>query len=93
MSIFYDMHQRDSFDSWRDFTEVQRILRDAIERGFVEEIPVAIIRPLPLSETWYREKATGEIYSLSEPNPPARGSWVRIEIDDFLPSGSKLQIQ
>jgi len=93
MSIFYDMHQRNSFDSWRDFTEVQRMVKEAIERGFVEEIPVSIVRPLPSSETWYREKATGEIYSLAEPNPPARGSWVPIHIDDFVSGGSTLPIQ
>jgi len=93
MSIFHEMHQRDCFFSWWQFTGVQRMLREAIERGFVEEIPVSIVRPLPSSETWYREKATGEIYSLSEPNPPAQGSWVRIDIDDFLPNGLKLSIQ
>ncbi len=92
MSIFYDMHQRDRFFSWWEFTEVQRMLREAIERGFVEEIPVSIIRPYLSSETWYRDKATGEIYSLTESNPPAQGSWVPIDIDDFLTSGSTLQI-
>jgi hypothetical protein len=67
------MHQRRSFASWSEFDELQRMLREAIERGFVEEIPVSIIQRIPWHETWYREKATGEIYSLSEPNPPACG--------------------
>ena len=93
MSVFYDMHQRNGFDSWREFDELERMLREAIERGFVEEIPVSITRPTFSSEKWYREKATGEIFSLSEPNPPAQGSWVCIDIDDFLPQDTAHPIQ
>jgi hypothetical protein len=68
MSVFEEMHPRYSFESLRDYNELKRILSETIERGFVEEVPVMIARPVPSrAERWDRDKETGEIYSLTPP--------------------------
>jgi hypothetical protein len=40
ITIFEEMYQYRQFDSWRAFDELQRMLREAIDHGFVEEVPV-----------------------------------------------------
>lgn len=82
MSIFEEMHPYDGFGSPQQFAELQRKLSEAIIKGYVEEVPVTTIRMVLYVENWYREKETGEIYTLSPFNPPALGAWHRIEPDD-----------
>lgn len=82
MSVFQEMYPSRQFDSWHDFEELKRMLSEAIDRGFVEEINVIKSREVPRTENWYRDKETGEIYSLIPPEPPARGSWVAVDIRD-----------
>jgi len=79
MSIFDEMYPYGQFDSWRDFDEVKRMLGEAISHGFVEEVPVMKKREVPRTENWYRDKETGDIYSLIPPEPPARGGWERVD--------------
>jgi hypothetical protein len=50
MSIFKDMHEGRRFGSWGDFHEVERVLSEAISRGFVEEVPVMIKRKFRTDE-------------------------------------------
>jgi hypothetical protein len=81
VSILNEMHRRDGFDSARQFSELRRMLAEAMARGLVQEVPVTIIRKVPYVENWYRDNETGEIYALSPFNPPARGAWHRIDVD------------
>ncbi len=91
-SIFYDMHPNRSFQSWRDFEEVNRMLHEAIERGYVEAVtPLKAPDKLPTEEFWYRDKETGVIYKMSPPNPPARGLWERVDLDDYIAPDSSIQ--
>jgi hypothetical protein len=61
MSVFEEMHPRYSFEPLRDYDKLKRMLSRAIERGFVEEVPVMITRPVPSrAERGYRDKETGE---------------------------------
>jgi hypothetical protein len=92
MSIFEEMYGNRQFQSWRDFHEVERMLAEAISRGFVEEISVMRdFKTYPVHEKWYRDKETDEIYSLVEPDPPARGSWVRVDREDLTESSPAIQ--
>ena len=68
MNVFREMFDNDKFESLREFTELQRMLRQAIERGYVEEVPVTLKREVSQVEHWYRDKETGDIYSLIPPN-------------------------
>jgi hypothetical protein len=89
MSIFYEMHPNRSFQSWRDFNEVTRMLREAIGRGYVEAItPLQHPTQLRHEEFWYRDKETGEIYRMSPPEPPSTGVWEPVDLENYIPSDS-----
>jgi hypothetical protein len=92
MSIFHDMHSYRWFHSWREFDEVNRMLRVAIELGYVEAIP-PLRHPtqIPFEEFWYRDKETDEIYRLVSPEPPARGAWEPVDLDEYITPDSSLQ--
>jgi hypothetical protein len=91
MSIFEEMYPYRQFGSWRDFEELKRMLGEAIARGFVEEVPVMKTREVPIAENWYRDKETGDIYSHIPPEPPARGAWERIDIEELKRTGHLVQ--
>jgi hypothetical protein len=59
------------------------MLSEAIRRGFVEEIPVSRRSNMSSEEKWYRDKETEVVYSLVPPDPPAKGLWIRVDIEDF----------
>ena len=83
MSIFKEMYPHEQFDSWRDFTELQRMLAESIARGRVEEVPVIKKHPMVRVVNWYRDKGSGEIYSLKPPDFPARGIWEKVDVEDL----------
>ena len=74
----------------REFRELQRMISEAIERGYVEEVPVMITRAHPWTENWYKDKETGEIYSLMPPEFPAKGSWERVDPQELI-KGESIQ--
>ena len=80
MSVFEEMYPFPQFNSWREFEELKRMLAEAIERGLVEKVQVIRRRGVPRTESWFRDKEHGEIYSLIPPEPPARGSWERVDL-------------
>ncbi len=61
------------------------MLSEAIERGYVEQIPVMkLSRFLPTME-WFREKETGEIYELIAPSEDVRGgAWSKVDPADLI---------
>ena len=83
MNVFREMFDHDKFESLRDFTELQRMLRQATERGYVEEVPVTLKREVSQIEHWYKDKETGEIYSLIPPESAARGYWGPVQLDEY----------
>jgi hypothetical protein len=68
MGIFKEMHEAREISSHLDYMGLRRKLSEAISRGYVEQVPV-IKRPnrFSLKQEWYRDKETGEIYSLIGP--------------------------
>jgi hypothetical protein len=91
MNVFREMFDNDKFESLRDFTELQRMLRQAIERGYVEEVPVTLKREVSQVEHWYRDNETGDIYSLIPPESAARGWWGPVNLDEYQISSNGLQ--
>jgi hypothetical protein len=57
------------------------MLSEAIEMGLVEEIPNTWKGPGRFVR-WFREKETGVVYALEEPNPPSTGSWRKLEPEE-----------
>jgi len=83
MSIFNEMYPLHEVETHRDFHELERMLSESIERGFVREIPVtrraSLQRHCDSFERWFVEYESGEIYSLKSPGEgPAEGrkQWV-----------------
>jgi hypothetical protein len=91
MSIFQEMHPSRQFNSLRDFSELKRMLEEAMRRGYVEEVPVMITRKVQTAEKWFRDNETGEIYSLSPPDPPSRGAWEPINVEELSRTDHRLQ--
>lgn len=91
MSIFEEMRPLGQFNSWREFTELQRMIVEAISLGFVEEVPVMRSKPVRQTENWYRDTETGIIYSLVPPEPPACGSWEQVPAEDLETSDYRTQ--
>lgn len=74
-----------------EFHELQRMLSEVIARGYVEEVPVMATGGIPGPDAWYRDKETGEIYSLSAPEPPSNGNWEKVETDELRRSDHAVQ--
>jgi hypothetical protein len=87
VSVFKEIYPFRQFHSWRDFHEVERMLSEAIRRGFVEEVPMQGTGRAP-SEVWYRDKETGVVYTLIPPDPPAEGLWAPVDVEDFKQSAT-----
>jgi hypothetical protein len=84
------MYAGRTFESSRNYRELHRMLSEAIERGYVEQIPV--IKPSwSYREIWYRDKETGEIYALTEPGERSFGHWNRVDFQDLLKPGESVQ--
>jgi hypothetical protein len=91
MVIFKEMHEKRGFDSMREYTELRRMLSEAISNGYVEEIPVGNGGRYWGKQQWYRDKETGEIYRLVEPGDNMRGWWDRIDPEEFVQPSPTVQ--
>lgn len=83
MGIFKEMYDGRHFERARDYQELCRMLLEAIERGFVEQVP-AMWSTWSQYEVWYRDKDTGEIYALTGPSERSSGHWDRVDFQDSL---------
>ena len=79
MGIFEEMYHKRRFDWEWEYGELRRMLSEAIWGGYVEQIPVAKRNRYLPTEEWYRDKETGEIYSLVAPEEKIRGHWSKID--------------
>ena len=67
------------------------MIAEATSRGYVEEVTVMTKHPMTGVENWYRDKESGEIYRLVPPDPPAQGSWEKVDIEDLKHSDHPVQ--
>jgi hypothetical protein len=91
MSIFEEMHPSRQINSWWEFSELKRMLAEATERGYVEEVPVMLKSKMHRTENWYRDKQTSVVFSLVTPDPPAGGSWEPVDIEELKRTGHPTQ--
>jgi hypothetical protein len=83
MGIFREMYDSRQFPSEAEYRELRRALSQAIAGGSIERIPV-IRRNRPFaSEQWFRDKETGEIYSLIRPEERIRGRWAKVDLEKY----------
>lgn len=83
MGIFREMYDGRQFPSESEYGELQRTLSEAVAGGAVERIPVIRRNRSFTSEQWFRDKQTGEIYSLIRPEERIRGQWARVDLDKY----------
>ena len=89
MSIFKEIHELRTVGSPEACLELQRRLGVAIANGWVEQIPVMKPHPMAPNETWYRDKETGQIYSL-HPFDERPGLWMEVDLNDLIEPGRKV---
>jgi len=90
MGIFKEMYEGRHFESARDYVELRRMLSEAVERGFVEQVPRKWIT-WSQEEVWYRDRETGEIYALTGPSERSLGHWNRVDFQDLLGTPETVQ--
>jgi hypothetical protein len=92
MGIFKDMREQRMFDSDWEYTELRRMLSEAISKGYVEQIPVMKKQMrFSLPRESYRDKETGKIYSLIAPDGQIRGGWDKVDFQDLVEPGEPVQ--
>jgi len=85
VSVFKDMHEARVVRPGQDYNELLRMLSEAISGGHVEQIPVMKPRPSAPNLSWYRDKKTGQIYSLDPPDQ-LPGWWTEVDPGDPDPT-------
>lgn len=84
------MYEPKFVESRWHFRELERMLSEAMDRGFVREIPVTYRHPeqhyYDPPERWFIETQSGTIYSLSSPGERSCGVWQPV-LPEYLPSG------
>jgi len=91
MGIFREMYEKRVFDSAWEYRELRRMLSEAISRGHVEQVPVMKPHRYSPRREWYRDKETGEIYSLDAPEKKSRGWWDKVDKQDLVGPGETVQ--
>jgi hypothetical protein len=91
MGIFKEMYGMRLFNSDWEYRELRRMLYEAISHGYVEQIPVMKPHRYLPREEWYRDKQTGEIYSLVPPEEKSRGQWITVDPRELCEPGEKTQ--
>jgi hypothetical protein len=74
------------------YAELLRMLSEAIARGYVEQIPVTKPNRFTPNEAWYRDKETGQIYSLTPPDERG-GWWAEVDLEALMGSPPTENIQ
>lgn len=90
MSIFKEIHELRTVGSPAACRELQRKLAVAIAKGWIEQIAVMKRHPMAPNETWYRDKETGQVYSL-HPFDERPGLWMEVDLNDLIEPGQKVQ--
>lgn len=83
MGILREIYSSSQFSSDAEYGELQQTLAKAIAGGFVERVPVRKHNRHFSRELWFRDKETGEIYSLIQPEERIRGRWAKVDVDSY----------
>jgi hypothetical protein len=91
MGIFKEMSEQRSFAWDWEYRELRRKLSEPISREHVEQVPVMKPHRYAPKREWFRDKETGEIYSLDTPEEKSRGWWDEVDISDLVEPGERIQ--
>jgi len=94
MSLFREMYPLREIVSSHDLHELERMVDQAIHRGFVREVSVSRkTHPEQIAnrsfERWFVDIESAEVFSLVYPNERSCGKWDAVQADE-LSQGSSL---
>lgn len=77
------MDNKPQFPSDPEYGELWRTLSEAMAEGKIEKVPVIKRNRYFPGEQWFRDKETGEIYSLIKPQERIRGRWAKVDRETY----------
>jgi hypothetical protein len=83
MAVFNKLWPTGQFPSDAEFSELWETLSQAMAEGHIEKVPVIKRHRYFPTEQWFRDKETGEIYSLIKPQERIRGRWAKVERERY----------
>lgn len=78
-----EMSGNRQFPSDSEYSEFRQLLSEALSVGQIERVPVMKRSRCLAGEQWFRDKETGEIYSLIQPQERIRGRWAKVNRDSY----------
>ena len=81
MGILKKIHETKVVSPGSDHNELLRMLSESISGGYVEKIPAMKPNLQAPNRSWYRERKTGQIYSLDPPDQ-LPGWWTEVDPGD-----------
>jgi len=83
MGILNKIYTNSQFASDSEFSDLWQTLSQAMAEGQIEKVPVIKRRRYFPAEQWFRDKETGEIYSLITPQERIRGRWGKVDRERY----------
>jgi hypothetical protein len=83
MAVFSKFWPTGQFPSDAEFSELWETLSQAMAEGQIEKVPVIKRHRYFPTEQWFRDKETGEIYSLIKPQERIRGRWAKVDRERY----------
>jgi hypothetical protein len=83
MAMFNKTEDNVQLPSDSEFSDLWQELSEAIAQGQLEKVPVIKRHRYFPTEQWFRDKETGEIYSLIKPQERIRGRWAKVDRERY----------
>lgn len=83
MGVFSKMWPAGRFPSEAEYNDLWESLSQAMAEGQIEKVPVIKRNRYFPTEQWFRDKETGEIYSLIVPQERIRGRWGKVDRERY----------
>lgn len=83
MGVFNKLWPTGQFPSDAEYSELTESLAQAMADGQIEKVPVIKRKRYFPTEQWFRDKETGEIYSLIKPQERIRGQWAKVDRERY----------
>ena len=78
-SILQRLHRSKHFESSEEWEAFEQKLKQLLEQGIVETIPVGMVEDENNVEQWIRDRKKDEVWRLVAPDFPGRGLWEKVK--------------
>lgn len=83
MTIFEQLHPRQSFRSPQEIVLLESRLNELVKDGSIRELPPDGRDVFTAFSRVFVEKRTGIAFGLAMPDPPFYGNWEEVEVDSY----------